>query len=308
LTGEDFLNVNCYESTWRWENGHAYCNGKPTGVIRYREPLTNFEFVCQWMHKKHGGNSGIFVWATPASLRRLASGHGRLPQGIEVQVLDLGYTAVYERQHKKPADWFTCHGDVFPVGPIEMKPFPPVAPNGRRSFPSGNHSKGIDQWNHFHIRAVDGVVRLRVNGVGVSGGEGIDPRQGFLCLESEGAPIEFRNLRLRKLPPRETKLKDNEPIPVPKLTGPIERPAVALRGHAILGTWQYLGKYTREFGADGWCVLREEDRILWKRKAIAKTDTTVTLDGGLRHVLEDDKLAIEGKYTATRQREPAQAN
>ena len=29
LTGEDFVNVNCNEETWRWEKGHAFCTGKP---------------------------------------------------------------------------------------------------------------------------------------------------------------------------------------------------------------------------------------------------------------------------------------
>ena len=66
LTGDDFLNVNCREDTWRWEGSHAWCTGQPTGVIRYRDPLTNFEFSCEWMHKQKGGNSGIFVWAPPA--------------------------------------------------------------------------------------------------------------------------------------------------------------------------------------------------------------------------------------------------
>ena len=122
LTGEDFVNVNCHDDTWRWEGGHAYCTGRPVGVIRYREPVVNFEFLCEWMHKRHGGNSGVFVWATPKSIARLSAGHGRLPHGIEVQVLDLGYAEVYTKQFNKPADWFTSHGDVFPVGPIKMRP------------------------------------------------------------------------------------------------------------------------------------------------------------------------------------------
>ena len=78
-----------------------------------------------------------------------------------------------------------------------MRPFPPVAPNGKRGFPSQETTLGINQWNHYYVRAVKGVVRLWVNGVEVSGGEGISPAAGYLCLESEGAPIEFRNLRLR---------------------------------------------------------------------------------------------------------------
>ena len=200
LTGDDFVNVNCKEDTWRWEGGHAYCTGKPTGVIRMKEQITNFELVCHWMHKKKGGNSGIFVWGTPDSIKRLESGKGRLPQGIEVQVLDLGYKEIYEQGGQRVGDWFTSHGDVFPVGPIKMTPFPPVAPNGKRSFPSKNLSKGINQWNHYYVRAINGEVRLWVNGEEVSGGTGIEPAKGFLCLESEGAPVEFKNIRLRILP------------------------------------------------------------------------------------------------------------
>jgi hypothetical protein len=28
----------------------------------------------------------------------------------------------------------------------------------------------------------------------------IEPKKGFLCLESEGSPIQFRKLRVRELP------------------------------------------------------------------------------------------------------------
>ena len=81
-----------------------------------------------------------------------------------------------------------------------MRPFTPTSPDGSRSFPKENHSKGVGEWNHYHIRAVNGEVRLRVNGVEVSGGAECQPHVGHICLESEGAPIQFRNLRIRELP------------------------------------------------------------------------------------------------------------
>ena len=200
LNGEDFVNVNCTEKTWRWEKGHAFCTGKPVGVIRMKKPIKNFELVCEWMHKESGGNSGVFVWASPASIKNLENGKGRLPHGIEVQVLDLGYAEKYTKKYNKPADWFTSHGDVFPTGPAKMKPFPPIAPNGKRSFPSKNLTKGTNEWNHYYVRAINGEVRLWVNGEEVSGGTGCEPAQGYLCLESEGAPVEFKNIRIRVLP------------------------------------------------------------------------------------------------------------
>ena len=106
----------------------------------------------------------------------------------------------FEKSTGKKADWFTCHGDVFPVGKTKMKPFPPISPDGSRSFPRLQRSKGINEWNHYYVRGINGEIRLWVNGVEVSGGSGCNPASGYLCLESEGSPVEFRNLRIRELP------------------------------------------------------------------------------------------------------------
>src|SRR5687767_15943496 len=91
LTVDYFVNVNCRPDTWTWTNGITHCTGKPVGVIRSSMLHTNFEMVAQWRHLQAGGNSGIFLWATPESIQALEAGKGRLPTGIEVQVLDHGY-------------------------------------------------------------------------------------------------------------------------------------------------------------------------------------------------------------------------
>ncbi|MDX1962193.1 MAG: DUF1080 domain-containing protein [Pirellulales bacterium] len=195
----DFTNVNCTPDTWMWKDGEVHCTGQPVGVIRSQKEYTNFELVAEWRHRQSGGNSGIFVWTAPEALKDLKPG-SLPPGGIEVQVLDHGYTEQFEKATGKKADWFTTNGDVFPVGSARMKPFAPVSPGGERSFPRKNLSKGVDQWNHYYIRAINGEVRLWVNGEEVSGGTECDPKTGYLCLESEGASVEFRGLRIRELP------------------------------------------------------------------------------------------------------------
>jgi len=50
------------------------------------------------------------------------------------------------------------------------------------------------------VRCINGEVRLWVNGEQVSGGNGCEPSSGFLCLESEGSPVDFKDLRIRELP------------------------------------------------------------------------------------------------------------
>jgi hypothetical protein len=199
LGKEDFENVNCDEDTWTFKESEIHCTGTPVGVMKTKKKFTNLELVVEWKHLKDAGNSGVFLWASDEALTGLKKG-SLPPGGIEVQVLDLGYTAAFEKSSGKKADWFTCHGDVFPVGKSKMKPFEPKAPDGQRSFPRKNLSKGINEWNHYYVRAINGEVRLWVNGEEVSGGAECDPKTGFMCLESEGSPIVFRNLRIRELP------------------------------------------------------------------------------------------------------------
>jgi len=215
LTEEDFTNVNCKEDTWAFgKDGLIKCTGRPVGVIRTKKMVTNLELVVQWRHLKPAGNSGVFLWAIPESIKNLEAGKGRLPAGIEVQVLDLGYETNWEKGKGKPSNWFTSHGDVFPTGGARMKAFTPQItytrkdgskytvgnPKSSRSFPTKRLTNGVGQWNHYYIRAINGEVRLWVNGVEVSGGSDCKPATGYLCLESEGSPIEFKGLRIRELP------------------------------------------------------------------------------------------------------------
>ncbi|MEZ6089316.1 MAG: DUF1080 domain-containing protein [Pirellulaceae bacterium] len=199
LTEEDFVKVNSDEDTWSWSDGVLHCTGHPVSVLRTDKEYRNFELVVEWMHEKPAGNSGVFVWTTPASIERLtAAGTPGLPQGVEVQVLDHGYTEMVKSRGGK-TDWFGTNGDVFAVG-VKMTPFPPLSPDGSRSFPRKHLAKGHGQWNQYYIRAINGEVRLWVNGEEVSGGTNIEPKEGYLCLESEGSPIQFRKLRIRELP------------------------------------------------------------------------------------------------------------
>lgn len=198
LEFKDFVNVNCKADTWKvGTDGIIQCIGNCNGGFRTKSSYKNFEMVMEWKHLKRSGNSGVFVWSPKSVLDQMKP--GQLPQGIEIQILDHGYAEDWEKSKGKPSDWFTTNGDVFPVGMAKMKPFAPAAPNGKRSFPSSNHSKGVGEWNHYYIRAINGEVRLWVNGVEVSGGNECQPAEGHVVLEAEGAPIDFRNMYIREL-------------------------------------------------------------------------------------------------------------
>jgi hypothetical protein len=198
LAETDFAGVNGNADTWTWKGDILLSSGMPIGVLRTRQKYTNFELVIEWRHLKSAGNSGVFVWVPEQALAQLKP--GVLPEyGIEVQMLDHGFRDQYEKSSGRKGDWFTTHGDIFAVGKSKLTPFPPTSPNGSRSFPRKDLSRGVSEWNHYYLRGINGEVRLWVNGEEVSGGSGADPRTGYLCLEAEGSPIEFRNIRVREV-------------------------------------------------------------------------------------------------------------
>jgi len=110
-------------------------------------------------------------------------------------------STLFEQSSKyADSDGFSTNGDGFPVGEAKMRPFEPLSSDGVRSFPSSDHSKGFGEWNRYFIREINGEVRLWVNGHEGSGGNRCNPATGFLCLESENAPIDFRKIKIRLLP------------------------------------------------------------------------------------------------------------
>ena len=188
-----WVNANCAPETWSVRDGMIHCTGLPTGAMRTTRQYENFILELEWRHLNKAGNSGVFLWGTP-----IAAPGVPFLRGIEAQVLDHGYAEQFEKQNGKKSESFTTHGDVFPIHGATMKPFGPH--RGDRSFPTEERSKGSPEWNHYRIVCTNGVIRLNVNGREVSGGENCNYRKGYLALESEGAPVQFRNLRIKELP------------------------------------------------------------------------------------------------------------
>ena len=193
LTG--WINVNCHPGTFFVKDGMVITTGKPTGFMRTEKQYENFIADFEWMHLPPKpdavGNSGFFVWADP--IPAIGSGYTR---GIEVQVLvNLTYTD--KKSGKVTA---SSHGDLFSIWGATCVPDRPHPTGGARCIPSENRAKGAGEWNHYRVEAIDGVIKLAVNGKVVSGVSKCNPRKGYLALESEGSECRFRNLKIKELP------------------------------------------------------------------------------------------------------------
>lgn len=222
--------VNTPSDTWSFQDGVLRCTGKPIGELRTEQMYQNFEMEIEWRHLVPGGNAGIFVWADDITARGVP-----FHRGIEVQVLENAYGNTNSH---------TTHGDIFPIHGAQMKPI--NGRGGQRAFPTKLRSKPSPEWNHYRIVCLDGTISLAVNGEIVTRGEEANPSKGYICIESEGGVVEYRNARIREL--------TNTPLE-PGAVAIADRGFRSLYSGLDMRGWQVAEQAASHWLADDW-VLR----------------------------------------------------
>lgn len=186
----NWIQVNTEADTWKEKGNRLICSGHPIGVIRSEKKYENFVLHIEWKHMEPGGNSGTFVWSDAEP------GDNRLPNGVEVQMLELDWVKLNTKDGKVPPEAYVS-GEIFGVGGVETVP---DNPRGSRSKSIEMRCKGKGEWNTYDVVCVDGTIKLSINGKFVNGISKSSKKAGFICLESEGAEIHFRNIRIIQLP------------------------------------------------------------------------------------------------------------
>ena len=199
-----WVNVNTDKDTWSVRDGLLVCTGHPIGVMRSDKQYENFILHIEWMHMEAGGNSGTFIWSEGT----VPTGK-QLPKGLEVQMLELDWINLNKQEDGTPRPIAYVHGEVFGANGLETVP---DNPRGTRSKSIENRCKGKGQWNTYDVVAVDGVVKLSVNGKFVNGISKASVKKGYICLESEGAEIHFRNIKIMELPAGVTSPEQTAPV------------------------------------------------------------------------------------------------
>lgn len=191
LTG--WVNVNTAEDTWSARDGLLVCTGHPIGVMRSEKQYENFILHIEWRHMEAGGNSGVFIWS-----EGIVPEGRELPMGMEVQMLELDWVNQHKDRKGNLPPIAYVHGELFGANGVKTVP---DNPRGARSKSLENRCLGKGEWNVYDVVCVDGTVKLSVNGKFVNGVSKSSRKKGYLCLESEGAEIHFRNIQILELPP-----------------------------------------------------------------------------------------------------------
>lgn len=163
------------ETTFTANDGILSCAGAPTGYIATDEKFDSFELELEWRFDptKGPGNSGVLL--------RVADKDQVWPRSIEAQL------------HSGNA------GDIWNIGEVPMKAEASRTEGRRTKRAAESSEKPIGEWNKYRIRLVGGSLELWVNGVLQNKAEECEVSKGRIALQSEGAFIQFRNVRVKPL-------------------------------------------------------------------------------------------------------------
>ena len=158
---------------WSVRGGVIFCKGVPNGFLRSRKSYRNFVLRAEWRFEPEGWtepppkwpNAGFFIFA-----HEVKDGW---PVSLEVQ----GY-------HGEAGSLFGVRG-----GKVQ----------GAKRGPFVTDRPPLGSWDKYEVTARDGAVQVVLNGKLVNEGHGANPSDGNICLQSEGWPVQYRNVAVKEL-------------------------------------------------------------------------------------------------------------
>jgi hypothetical protein len=157
---------------WSVEDGILICRGRPVGYLRTTDDFVNYVLRLEWRFDpvtKKAGNSGVLL--------RMVGEDKVWPRSVEAQL------------HSGNA------GDFWNIGEFPMKTDPDRT-RGRNTKKTHFAERPVGEWNEYEIIVAGGSIVLKVNGQLVNEAWSVQEIPGKICLQSEGAEIHFRNIRL----------------------------------------------------------------------------------------------------------------
>jgi len=172
---DESIDVN---KIWSVRNGVVYCVGKPNGYMRTKDAYKNYKLHLEWRWTGEPSNSGVLLHS---------SGEDKVwPRCIECQL-----------KGGSAGDFVLINGTGITVDGRDRQDVSKQFVSIKKKQQSSEKPAG--QWNRYDIHCDQDVVRCFVNGTPQNVGINASDTSGWICLQSEGGPIEFRNIYIEPL-------------------------------------------------------------------------------------------------------------
>lgn len=160
---------------WSVKDGVIACVGKPNGYARTTATYKDYALHVEWRWPERAGNSGIFVnvsgpdkvWPACLEVQLRANDAGSIRANGGSKIREMG---------QNPKD---------PVNVALRQP---------------GVEKPLGEWNSADIVCRGDTVSVKINGTLENEVTEASVSSGAIALQAEGAPVEFRAIRLEPLP------------------------------------------------------------------------------------------------------------
>jgi hypothetical protein len=159
-------------SVWSVKDGVIHTVGMPFGYLQTEKEYTNYKLHVEWRWVDEAGNSGVFVHKQGPDKKWPPLIEGQLMAGRAGDFVLLGGSSLIIDGESK---------------------------RGKRKIAESSE-KEPGEWNAFDIICKGDYIKLTVNGVVQNEASGFSLTSGKICLQSEGKPIQFRNVYIEPLP------------------------------------------------------------------------------------------------------------
>lgn len=159
------------DSVFTVKDGVIHISGDPFGYMRTTEEYSDYKLHAEWRYPSELSNSGIFI-------------HAQIPDTIWPECFEC------QLQAGNAGDFICMNGSKMNEQENDSWII-------KKTNPS--NEKPLGEWNSMEVTCSSDKITVYVNGVFQNRATGISAVKGYICLQSEGKDIEFRNILITKL-------------------------------------------------------------------------------------------------------------
>ncbi len=152
-------------------DGVIHITGNPFGYMRTKDLYSEYKLHLEYRYPVEATNSGVFI-------------HAQLPDTIWIKTFECQLKA------GDAGDFICMNGSSMNEQKDNSRVVKKMAASSEK--PTG-------EWNTVEVICISNTIEVHVNGVLQNKGTGVSQAEGYICLQSEGKDIEFKNVFITKL-------------------------------------------------------------------------------------------------------------
>jgi hypothetical protein len=188
--------------TWTVQDGVLRTTGKPNGYIRTDGRYRDYKLTVEWRWvpvpppvdaegRPRNRNSGVLL--------HMQGEDAIWPKSIEAQLMETNAGDFYVIGGVQTAELEALRDQAFAAAGTDEQARTRALNIRRLPRKKDSSEKATGEWNTYTITCRGDSVTTVVNGVEQNHATKVTVVEGHICLQSEGAPVEFRTVRLDPL-------------------------------------------------------------------------------------------------------------